>query len=201
MTPEFAGAVLAGGASRRMGTDKAFVTVDGQPMVVRTAEALATAGADPVIVVGGDSARIRDLGLAYLPDRAPGQGPLHAVLTALAHLETADLVVVLACDLLAPDPATIIALVSVLNDAPESAAAVPIIDGQAQWAHAAWRRSSAEGPMQTAAARGERSLRRSLDPRLIVEVEGLDRSALADADRPDDLPAGRASVEDDPVTG
>ena len=49
-----AGAVLCGGASRRMGTDKAFVEVGGQPMAERVAAALEEAGCAPVVFVGGE---------------------------------------------------------------------------------------------------------------------------------------------------
>jgi molybdopterin-guanine dinucleotide biosynthesis protein A len=66
-----------------MGRDKAFVVVDGEPMVVRVARALRGAGADEVVAVGGDEARLSALGLAHLPDDHPGEGPLGGVLTAL----------------------------------------------------------------------------------------------------------------------
>ena len=44
----FAGAVLCGGASRRMGSDKALLGVEGRAMAVRVAGALAAAGGRPV---------------------------------------------------------------------------------------------------------------------------------------------------------
>ncbi|WP_434127450.1 molybdenum cofactor guanylyltransferase, partial [Enterococcus faecium] len=58
----FAGAVLTGGDSRRMGTDKALIEVDGGPLARRVANALRAAGADPVIAVGGDLEALGDLG-------------------------------------------------------------------------------------------------------------------------------------------
>ncbi|MBA3282918.1 MAG: NTP transferase domain-containing protein, partial [Acidimicrobiia bacterium] len=43
--PVVTGAVLCGGASRRMGEPKALVEIDGQPLAARVAAALAAAGA------------------------------------------------------------------------------------------------------------------------------------------------------------
>ena len=83
MTDRAAGAVLAGGASSRMGADKAFIAVGGVPMVLRAVTALRAAGADPVAVVGGDGPRLQGLGLSYISDRYPGEGPLGGIITAL----------------------------------------------------------------------------------------------------------------------
>ncbi|MCY4176083.1 MAG: molybdenum cofactor guanylyltransferase [Acidimicrobiaceae bacterium] len=83
------GAVLAGGASSRMGTDKAFIVVDGEPMVLRAARALQAAGVRRTVVVGGDEPRLKALGLETLADDHPGEGPLGAVLTALTSLQGA----------------------------------------------------------------------------------------------------------------
>ena len=44
-----------------MGTDKAFIEIEGEPMVVRAVGALQAAGAVPVLVVGGDDARLSAL--------------------------------------------------------------------------------------------------------------------------------------------
>lgn len=183
-----AGAVLAGGASRRMGTDKAFIEVRGRPLVAAAAEALAAAGAEPVIVVGGDVDRLAALGLNRIDDPHPGHGPAQAIAGALAHLAPAEMVAILACDLLAPTSRAISALLAALTDASGAAIAVPVVDGQQQWLHAVWRREVGLGQLQAAWARGERSIRNSLDPQLVVEVEGIDAEMLADADTPADLP-------------
>ena len=60
-TVEFAGVVLTGGASRRMGRDKALLPVDGVPMAVRVATAMIAAGAHPVVALGGDADGLREL--------------------------------------------------------------------------------------------------------------------------------------------
>jgi molybdenum cofactor guanylyltransferase len=81
--PPFTGAVLCGGASRRMGRDKAFIPVGGRTLVRRVADALEAAGATPVVAVGGDLAALRAEGLTAVPDDAPGAGPLAGIVTAL----------------------------------------------------------------------------------------------------------------------
>src|SRR4029453_15299916 len=89
-----AAAVLAGGASRRMGRDKAPLAVGG---VALAAGVLAAAArdADPVVLVAPEGHPAR--GLAARVVTAPGEGPLAALAAALAALE-ADHVLVLAGD-------------------------------------------------------------------------------------------------------
>ena len=98
-----AGAVLAGGASSRMGRPKAFIEIDGRTLLDRAVGALTAAAIDPVIVVGGDQAAIEAAGHRFVPDEYPGEGPLGGIISALGAVDT-DLVVVLACDLLAASP-------------------------------------------------------------------------------------------------
>jgi|TARA_R110002110_G_scaffold184877_3_gene391786 molybdopterin-guanine dinucleotide biosynthesis protein A len=100
---DVAGAVLAGGQSRRMGRTKALIDVDGQPMATHVAHALATAGCRDVVLVGGNPAELASLELPVIADRYPGEGPVGGVLTALhhhlLHRSSATHVVVAACDL------------------------------------------------------------------------------------------------------
>lgn len=193
------GAVLAGGASSRMGTDKAFIEIDGAPMVVRAAETLRAAGAEPVVVVGGDGARLRALGLDAVPDRYPGEGPLGGVITALAALDThgegLDAVATLPCDVISPAPAAVRLVIDGLATAGQPAAdlAVPVGAGAAQWTHAVWRRDCLV-PLSEAFERGVRSLRDAARQLRVLEVEVPGEGWFRDADRPEDLPgrpAGR----------
>jgi molybdenum cofactor guanylyltransferase len=89
-----AAAVLAGGASRRMGRDKATLAVGGVELASLALTAAARV-ADPVVLVApaGHPARR----LAARPVTDPGRGPLAAVAAALAALD-ADHVLVLAGD-------------------------------------------------------------------------------------------------------
>ena len=74
------GVILAGGESRRMGSDKALVEVGGRPMAGWVADAMA--GFDRVVMVGR---RRGAAGLEAIPDLQPGPaGPLNGLQTALA---------------------------------------------------------------------------------------------------------------------
>jgi molybdopterin-guanine dinucleotide biosynthesis protein A len=89
-----AAAVLAGGASRRMGRDKATLPVGG---VELAAHALAVAArvASPVVLVAPAGHPARRLATGLVSD--PGQGPLAALAAALDALD-AEHVLVLAGD-------------------------------------------------------------------------------------------------------
>lgn len=85
------GVVLAGGRSRRMGTDKALVSVDGQQLVTRAAFALADV-CEHVMVVAGAAEALSGaelpLGASLLADTVPFQGPLGGLVTALGTAPT-----------------------------------------------------------------------------------------------------------------
>jgi molybdopterin-guanine dinucleotide biosynthesis protein A len=173
-----------------MGRDKATLRVQGEAMAVRVATALHDAGAVEVIAVGGDAAALEDLGLRVVPDDEPGAGPFPATLTALRHLST-DIVVVLSCDLLTPNPATIGALVERLRSCDsEVHAAVPLVGENPQWTHAVWRREALDA-LVAARTAGVRSLRRAADHVVIDLVQGVPAADVADADDPLDLPGAR----------
>ncbi len=78
--------VLAGGASSRMGADKALLAWDGEPQVRRVAHVLELA-APPVYVSvrRGQAARRAFKGLHLLPDQDEGVGPLEGLLSAFAE--------------------------------------------------------------------------------------------------------------------
>ena len=188
----FDGAVLCGGRSRRMGTDKALVEVDGRAMAVRVADALDAAGARVVTAVGGQADLLRRLELDVRADRWPGEGPLGGVITALAEAGTAPTVVVAACDLLAPDPA-LLATLARLRDEGAVDVVVPQVADRLQWVCAAWNREVV-GALSECFATGERSLAAAASSLRIMRVPLTDPSATADADVPADLPGGGAGV-------
>lgn len=97
------GFVLAGGASRRMGTDKARILLDGRPMALVVADALA-AVCDRVALVR----RVADawpLEVVVDPDHE-GTHPLFGVAAALEAART-ERVVVAPCDVPLLTPETV----------------------------------------------------------------------------------------------
>ena len=186
----FSGAVLCGGASRRMGRDKAVIAVGGRSLARRVADAIDGAGADAVVAVGGDAAALTAEGLTVVADDEPGAGPLAGILVGLAHHGTTDIVFVGACDLVAPSSAAIVATVQALADGPGADVAVPVVDGRRQWMHAAWRRRAA-APLAAAFAAGERAVHAAVAATGLAVVElDVAPASVADADAPADLPAG-----------
>lgn len=147
------GVILAGGASSRMGVDKAAVEINGRPMLDRVAASL-DAVADRIVVAGRSSPVS---GLAGLPDPTPGRaGPLAGLASALADADAAGerAVVLVAVDQPFVRPETLSAL---LNEY-AGEAVVPVADGVRQvtcavypvdWNEAAMAELNAGGSIQS----------------------------------------------------
>lgn len=178
-----AGAVLCGGQSRRMGTDKAFVEIDGVAMAERVASTLAAAGCAPVVFVGGDAALLARFERATIADRWPGRGPVGAIVTALAAID--DDVVVAACDLpfvdvdtvrtlihAGADDAGIVDVVVACGDRPQ-----PLLSWWRRGVHPAAERAWSSGT--TAASDVVATLRSASVP--------VPLDVLRNVNRPDDL--------------
>jgi molybdopterin-guanine dinucleotide biosynthesis protein A len=176
------GVVLCGGSSRRMGVDKATMSLGGSPLADRAVAALRRSGVSEVLTVGGDGARLAGLADGHLLDRYPGEGPLGGVATAALARPGRTLVVV-ACDLPDLDGT---ALSGLRRSASGGRAVVPVLDGVAQWAVAVLPADVAAA----AAARfvdGARSLRDGYGDVDGVELAGAswlsDLDTQADVDR------------------
>lgn len=77
-------AVLAGGASRRMGRDKAALPFRGEPLLQRIVRRVSAVFPDP-FVVSNTPERYPFLRCPVIPDRIPGRGPLSGIDAALRH--------------------------------------------------------------------------------------------------------------------
>lgn len=187
MIEEVAAAVLVGGRSSRMGTDKAALDPFGQGTMLGIAVgALHDAGVSPVAVVGADPTRDVPPFAEAVPDEHPDEGPLGGIITAL-RWSPHDLVVVIACDMPFLTAEPIAGLISAARSSPEVAGVLVELDGRAQPLTAIWRRSLALEVLSTAFATGERAPRRLLDALPIATITCADPDALIDLDSPTDV--------------
>ena len=181
---QVAGAVLAGGASTRMGRTKSLIEVRGTPMGRMVVDALTAGGCRPVAVVGGEAG----LGCDLVADRYPGEGPLGGILTALAHFEAVSgvsHVLVSACDLPFLDESTVRNLLAAAAATPD-AAAVVAHSGRRDPGLVVWNQQCF-ADIAEAFSSGTRAVHAVLEQVATVELP-VDPHALRNVNRPDDLP-------------
>jgi molybdopterin-guanine dinucleotide biosynthesis protein A len=90
------GFVLAGGASKRMGRDKALLPYGGATLVEHVAKIVSEATGSVRLI--GHPDRLGHLGFPVFPDELPDCGPASGIYTALKITET-DWNVLVACDM------------------------------------------------------------------------------------------------------
>ncbi|MFM7320090.1 MAG: molybdenum cofactor guanylyltransferase [Armatimonadota bacterium] len=134
--------VLAGGASRRMGRDKAMILIDGEPMAARLLRLGRAAGFDPVCLAGRPGPLAgTDAAVLRVEDWLPDSGPLGGIAGALAAID--GTLAVLAVDHPAMDPAAMAWLFAAARDLPnERAGAVAVLDGRPEPLISIWRSSA-----------------------------------------------------------
>ena len=188
-------AVLAGGASRRMGRDKRLVEIDGRPLLLHAVDAVLQVfrPVSVVVVVGADGADLPlPPGVRAVADRWPGEGPLGGLVTAMEAADT-DVVVVAAGD----HPRLVPRVLSLLatHAAVRTCDAVLLADerGAAQPLVGAYRRS-ALAPLRAAFDAGERRAGAVLDhldvlllPPTDWRIDDPQGWSLEDLDTPEDL--------------
>jgi len=128
-------AIMAGGKSVRMGQDKAWIELDGEPLIARVAAVLAQV-ADEVIVVANDP-KYESLGLRVVRDRWPAGGALGGIATGVGAA-THDTVLVAACDM----PFTSVEMWRLLlGHAGEADVVIPRVGGEYETLHALYAKA------------------------------------------------------------
>lgn len=97
VTPRVSGLVLAGGQSRRMGRDKAFLEFEGKPLIERVIERVAKV-CTRVIIVANDVDAYKQFGVQVIGDVYPGKGSLSGIYSGLQAAQEASALAV-ACDM------------------------------------------------------------------------------------------------------
>lgn len=188
---ELTGLVLAGGRSRRMGTEKALLLLDGERLVDRAVRTLGECCSE-VLVASGDGERL-EVDAAQVADAEPDAGPLAGLVAGLAAART-PLLAVVAVDAPFVD-------VPVLQRCQQrvgaAAACAPRVDGVLQPLHAVWS-VTALPAARASLQEGAGSPRRLLGRLATVVLEPADWAAVSATggrfalswNRPDDLPRG-----------
>ena len=95
--PDLSAVILAGGNSRRMGTDKALLVLQGRPLIDTIVDRVRLL-TDEIWISANDPFKYQFLGLPVIEDVYPGQGPLAGLHSGMRHTGR-PLVLLLACDL------------------------------------------------------------------------------------------------------
>ncbi len=168
-------AVLAGGRSSRMGTDKALVRLDpnGPTLLERVLERVGAVAEERVIIASGRSA-YAPFGVAVEPDHYPGGAALGGIATAL-EVAAGDSCLVVPCDL----PFLNLSLLSHLQALSTDAdVVVPAVRGESrqgggmilQTLHAVYGPSCLP-PVRAQLARGERQIVRFFNEVSVTTVQ------------------------------
>ncbi len=183
--PGLAGILLTGGASRRMGTDKATLVIGGETCARRVARLLARVASVALEVGPGHS------GLPRVAEPRPGRGPLVALAQAAAQLSRAGHsgpALLLACDL----PLLSEELLRLLAGWPGDTTVVPVVAGRAQPLCARLSPAAlADAPALAAA--GRQSMTALLESHVVTWLQEdawghvASEATFADLDTPSDL--------------
>lgn len=167
-------AVLAGGASTRMGRNKALLPVAGRPLIAHIIERLRPI-ANEVLIIARDPTLYRFLNLPVVTDRYTGIGPLAGLHAALSAAR-GDLVALVACDMPFVRADVFAYLIRLTYDVD---VVMPRLGGREEPLHAVYRRQTCLPAVEAAIAEGKRRLIAFL-PR--VRVRYVDDHALRAVD-------------------
>jgi len=129
------GIILAGGANRRMGTDKAFLMIDGRPLIEHILAVFSTLFTRTIVVTNTPE-RYRSYDVEVTRDALDIRGPLTGIYSGLLKSND-EYNFVVACDMPYMNPR----LISYMGEiAAGQDAVVPQFDGYLEPLHAIYRR-------------------------------------------------------------
>ena len=190
------GLILAGGASRRMGRNKALISLGGKPLIQRVVDVLQGVS-DEVLLIANQPEPYAFLHLPIVPDVQPGYGPLMGLYSGL-RAARGDLALLVAVDMpfLAPE-----FLRFLLGEAQEHAAdvVIPEAGGRLHPLCAVYRRATCLPAVEASIARGQRRLiafhpqvRVRRIPESTLRAFSPDLRVLMNVNTPEELELARA---------
>ncbi|MDT0116698.1 NTP transferase domain-containing protein [Microbacterium sp. PRF11] len=180
--------LLAGGrASRVGGAAKPLFEVGGRTLLHAGVDAVRSAGARRIVVVG--PVLDADLDVRWVREDPPFGGPVAAIVAALDHVD-ADEVLVLACDLPTAGPA--VALLP--PHLPEGTDGACLDDGRRQWLIGRYRTAALRAAASGLPERGRDASMRALLGGMTVAAVSADAALTRDIDTWDDLTRARGGI-------
>ncbi|SEO62629.1 molybdenum cofactor guanylyltransferase [Paenibacillus sp. OK076] len=128
-TMEWTGITLAGGLSRRMGSNKALLQWNGSSVLEQIIQAMAPAVNSIIISAGTNTAAYSALPYNCVQDHYPGKGPLAGLHAALEASET-DWNLICACDMPLLEPSFFKGMKWLTESGQEHQAIVPRLAGR-----------------------------------------------------------------------
>jgi len=189
-----AGLLLTGGASSRMGQNKALLDIGGKKLIERVVQALSVV-TDAILIVANDAEPYRFLNLPVIPDIEKGYGPLMGLYSGLKAVRS-ELAVLAAVDMpfLSPDFLRYLLALALDYDV-----VVPNAYDRLHPLCAVYRRASCLPAIEQTIARGQRRLiafHSQVRVRKVSEAEmrriDPDLRTLMNVNTPEDLTRARA---------
>ena len=138
---QFTVAIIAGGQSRRMGRDKAFVELGGKILIQHVIDRSANLGQAETILITNKPNDYRHQGLPMFNDALPDKGSLGGIYTALLQAQS-PAVLVLACDMPFISTELLRHMVALIDETIDIV--VPRVKGYPQGMHAIYRKTCIE---------------------------------------------------------
>jgi molybdopterin-guanine dinucleotide biosynthesis protein A len=174
-------AIQAGGASSRMGQDKALVSFLGSPLIQRVYNRVAGLG-DEILITTNQPSSFSFLKAVLVPDLMPSHGALGGLYTALSAA-SCPLVAVVACDMPFVNAGLLLALRDRLVETGH-AAVIPRSAGGSEPFHAVYRRNACLPLIKASLEAGQRRVdswfaQARIDDFSPAEVQQYDPKLLA----------------------
>jgi molybdopterin-guanine dinucleotide biosynthesis protein A len=141
MMPDFTVAIIAGGRSSRMGTDKAFVPLLGRPMIEHVLAKISDLGQRETILITNRPDDYAHLALPLFTDVIPDQGALGGIYSALSRSKN-DYVLTVACDMPFLNPTLLRYMIGLCDEDSEPFdVIVPRVENHPQGLHALYSKT------------------------------------------------------------
>ncbi len=140
LMPSFSVAIIAGGKSSRMGTDKSFVSIGGKPIIQHLLDRVRDIGQSHTLLITNRPDDYAQLGLPMYSDVIADKGALGGIHAAVSHSPT-EYVLAVACDMPFVEPALLKHMATQIDTQPPPDVIVPRVDGYPQGLHAVYSKA------------------------------------------------------------